>query len=421
VDSLEHLAGVAEEWDALALASRTRLPTASHAWLAGHLEHKRAHDDPWRVFLAQDADGRLRGVLPVVATPHRLLGRGRPRLRVPCAFQTDDGDVLLDPSADPSTLDALLRAVAAWAPRRFSLEIGGVRPESPTLAARAQVRWPGLVIDEHDVDGRHLPRAALHDVESRLGANFRRNLRKASNRLERTPGATIRFLDGSDAGADVLSDFLALEASGWKGRAGTALATTAASVAFYRSFVERARRRGWLEWHLLSIEGRLAAAHLAVRFGPLPRADPHRVRRGVLATLARQRALPRDARTCARRPDGGGRGLPDGHAVARQLGDGASPVPALTRLRAPPRGPGPRMAARPRTPPPQANANGVENAWGRADRRAELGCVRTGSRPVGAARRIRARQRPNPRPARNHERRRRRSRTPAARVTCRGC
>ena len=44
---------------------------------------------------------------------------------------------------------------------------------------------------------------------TRLGDNFRRNLRKAGNRFEREPGAGVRLLSGRDADPARLDEFLA--------------------------------------------------------------------------------------------------------------------------------------------------------------------------------------------------------------------
>jgi len=58
-----------------------------------------------------------------------------------------------------------------------------------------------------------------------------------------------------------------IEASGWKGRKGTALAASLSLVAFYTALVEGLAREGWLEWHFLNADAKTLAGHLAVRFG----------------------------------------------------------------------------------------------------------------------------------------------------------
>jgi CelD/BcsL family acetyltransferase involved in cellulose biosynthesis len=58
----------------------------------------------------------------------------------------------------------------------------------------------------------------------------------------------------------LVDDFLQLEASGWKGQSGTALACHASDEAFFRAVTGQARERGRLTFLTLRLDGKLVAA-----------------------------------------------------------------------------------------------------------------------------------------------------------------
>ena len=63
------------------------------------------------------------------------------------------------------------------------------------------------------------------DFEKSLHGNFRRNLRKAANRVAREHAVAFEFVGGEEAqDPTYLARFLRVEASGWKGETGTAIA-----------------------------------------------------------------------------------------------------------------------------------------------------------------------------------------------------
>ena len=207
-------------------------------------------------------------MLPIVRRRHPKLGRLAPVLVVPHDDHTRAGDALLELGQEREVFVALLRAAFRAEPWRFSLELSGVRKGSPTFLALLPESPIGTFELLEEEPGSYLPvEGTIDEFRARLGDNFRRNLRKSGNRLGREPGASIRFLAGAEADPALLERFLALEASGWKGREGTSIERDPSLLAFYRALVGRFAASGWLEWHFLEIGGRLAAAHLAVRFG----------------------------------------------------------------------------------------------------------------------------------------------------------
>jgi hypothetical protein len=89
-------------------------------------------------------------------------------------------------------------------------------------------------------------------LDGRLSGERRKRLRRQRRNLEAALGGpvTIEDLAGSDFGP-ALERFLALELAGWKGRAGTALASRPADAAFFREAMAGFARRGCAEvWEL---------------------------------------------------------------------------------------------------------------------------------------------------------------------------
>ena len=267
VETLDGLRPHADAWDRLALAAPQRLPMLSHAWVSAFLAHRVPPTSSWRVLVAR-RDEEVVGVIPLVRTPHEQLGAARPRLRLPRGVYTRSGDAVLAEGSEHEVLAALLAEARRLEPDLFSIDFMGVRETSPTRAALAAETDRFSVVDAPDEPGSFVPIAGTLDAyRETLGDNFSRNLRKAGNRFAREPGAGFRILSGPDADPALLDDFLALEAAGWKGVAGTAIARDPGIVAYYRSLVAHFAARGWLEWHFLDLAGKPAAAHLGVRFG----------------------------------------------------------------------------------------------------------------------------------------------------------
>lgn len=108
-------------------------------------------------------------------------------------------------------------------------------------------------------------RGSMEDYFTSLSKNFRGNLRKAERKLYLSPDARFEFLSSAQAGDSCLKEFLNLEASGWKGRSGTAILQNDNLVTFYRALTTNLASRGWLGWHFLKIGEKTIAGHLAYR------------------------------------------------------------------------------------------------------------------------------------------------------------
>lgn len=134
------------------------------------------------------------------------------------------------------------------------LDAGGpVRAALEEAAAEAGAAT--VVYAEHE-------RAALVRDEDglslRLSSKRRRENARLGRRLGEALGDGVAVLDRSED-PQAVEDFLQLEAAGWKGGGGTALASTAAHAEFFRRMCDGFRAAGRLNFLSLESSGRLTA------------------------------------------------------------------------------------------------------------------------------------------------------------------
>ncbi|WP_052341760.1 GNAT family N-acetyltransferase [Salinarimonas rosea] len=218
---------------------------------------------PCAVVLAEDGAGgpRLLAFLPLARTagvpgllPARLEG-----LRHPMIVDTTP---LLDRTDPQGAAAALVETLAAHAPGavlRLPLCVAGATADALDAAA-AQA---GLATAR--VDG--FARAAIsRDGTAEPSTRKRKELRRAATALARAGTATYETVSGADVGAGVAA-FLALERSGWKGAAGTALACAPETRAFADAALSSGSVAPRVVVDLLRVDGRPVAASVHILAG----------------------------------------------------------------------------------------------------------------------------------------------------------
>ncbi|WP_404289331.1 GNAT family N-acetyltransferase [Microvirga sp. RSM25] len=232
VRDIEAMAPHLDAWDHLAWEAPQGLPTLLPDWVDAFLQHKLSPGEHWLCCFSYIGD-RLVGVLPVIITPHRILGSSWPTLRTPSDAHTPSGDVLLAGDQAEPAFKALLAELRRQVPHHLSLEMKAVRQNSPvwesikeggsgyTIRLGLRSQYSFLNVKE-DAD----------TYWSSLG-NIRRNVRRYRKKLDSRGQVTVEMRKGSTGAEDFLPEYLALEASGWKGRRGTAMIGEAKVIAFY--------------------------------------------------------------------------------------------------------------------------------------------------------------------------------------------
>jgi CelD/BcsL family acetyltransferase involved in cellulose biosynthesis len=94
-----------------------------------------------------------------------------------------------------------------------------------------------------------------------------RELRRRRRRLGEQGAVALEVVDGRDRLDELLDDGLRVEALGWKGARGTAIASHRATRQFYRDVAHWAAARGWLRLAFLRLDGRAIAFDYAIEDG----------------------------------------------------------------------------------------------------------------------------------------------------------
>jgi len=149
------------------------------------------------------------------------------------------------------------------------VDLGHHPADCPVLHAITQARGSKPVLrraraeqDTPWVELQNLP----EDPLAALSASRRKSLRAGRRKIEAARGPfRLRVLCPTvEALPPLLDAAFAVEASGWKGRAGTAMAVDTSQGDFYRLFCHRAAARGRLRLCFLDIGDQPAAMHISV-------------------------------------------------------------------------------------------------------------------------------------------------------------
>ena len=164
---------------------------------------------------------------------------------------------LLDKGEAYRALAALLEGMRR-SPRCLpGLLLQGLPADGETVRLlRARPEWKTI-----DIEWRSRAVLRAGDPLPGAGKEFRRQARRLAERGARMDSTGTPEV----AMADALDDFLHLEAAGWKGRRGTALAQSAGLADFVRSMVRELAASGLCRIDRLLLDGRPAAIGIVLR------------------------------------------------------------------------------------------------------------------------------------------------------------
>jgi len=250
----------------LVLRDRAALAAIVPAWqaLAESALEPNPFYEPWILLPALRAQGTAEFVCATVWHDAELIGlfpfeRRRSFKRLPVTTLTlwrHSAYLLCTPLVRRDAAGPALRALLRWAADEASvLELLYVPADGPfddalrectrTLVRIARFTRP-LLVKGTSADAY---------MEEAMSAQLRRQLRRNQRRLAARGATTVT---GGDM-REQIDRFLRLEASGWKGRAGSALAPSNANLVFGREVLKEAHRRGRLHMVGIDCEGRAIA------------------------------------------------------------------------------------------------------------------------------------------------------------------
>jgi CelD/BcsL family acetyltransferase involved in cellulose biosynthesis len=246
------------EWNALVARGPVDLPFVRHDWISAWLDAF-APDAQLHVIVARGRGGTAVGMAPLLEERHR----GLVRLVAPA----NDHSCRVEWALGPDVAGAV---GAIWEHLRDRLRwdvllLRDLQRDGPTaghLEALARAdrhpsgRWESMRSPWVPLGGE--------PVEARISAKLRQNLRRRLRRLGETGAVSVRRVDGADGLTETFEAFLVLEAAGWKGARGTAIARDPRLIRFYRAILEAAAARGALALRALELDGRAVAVHLGL-------------------------------------------------------------------------------------------------------------------------------------------------------------
>lgn len=256
VEERDALAGLREAWRALDDAAGS--PMQQHAWLSA-AAHTLARGRRLQIVVVGPLE-RPAAVAPLVrrrGAPARLELLGGPELR-------DPTDVV---AHDDGAVRSLAGALVALG---LPLVFDRVWADAPIVAAlRDAYHHRGLVVSRPAPACPYIELdAGWVEPERKLGSRRRSDLRRARRRAEQRWAVTCEVLaPGPAEVGPLLDDVYGVEAAGWKGRQGTALAADRVRGEFFRSYARAASEQGTLRLCFLRVDGRPVAAQVAARCG----------------------------------------------------------------------------------------------------------------------------------------------------------
>ena len=253
-------AGETARWDALAQWAVEPNPFQESWFLLAAL---RAFDPGEEVsLLCLEADGQLAGVLPM-RRERSYYGRPIPHWRNWLHANAFLGVPLVAPGFELAFWRELLAWCDVHAGSALFLHLTEMPLHSPLFGALHDVlagqRRPAALVHRYEramLRSRLSPQAYYEQNVNKkrrkeLGRRYKRLAECSDLAIERTSGAA-----GIDAWLD---EFLALERAGWKGKAGSALASQPETEALFREAMREGARRGRLERLTLRLDGRAIA------------------------------------------------------------------------------------------------------------------------------------------------------------------
>lgn len=264
VHGAEALGRLSAEWDALARAAPSRGPFALSGWTRVWRESF-APRNPLHVLCAR-REGRAVAFAPFIERRGRL-ARCPVRLwQSPSNEHTQRTDWALE-SQPEAALEALWGTLREQPWELLLLKdvvTGGAVDGALGRAAERDgflvARWPSL-------ESPWLPALPAEELERQLDAKFRANLRRRRKQLAKRGEVRLERIEGGARLEEALEEGFRLEASGWKGARGTAMASQPETRRFYTSLARLAAEEGWLALYSLSAGGRPVAFHYGLQGG----------------------------------------------------------------------------------------------------------------------------------------------------------
>jgi CelD/BcsL family acetyltransferase involved in cellulose biosynthesis len=251
------------EWNALVEASGGG-PFSRHECIRVWL-HNFAPAAKLVILTARDHAGRLVAALPLLAERGLVCGLPARQLVATANTHSCRFDMLAeDPRAAGRAFLAHLLAKPGW----DLLRINDVPEGGNGWQLHRTATELGLPVGTWDSERSPYLSFPASYVELLAGKSplFRANLRRRRRQLERLGRLSVERVTTESQLEERLAEGFALEQSGWKGKAGTAIAQDKRTRAFYTDLAFAAARHGYLSLFFLRLDGRPIAFHYGLAY-----------------------------------------------------------------------------------------------------------------------------------------------------------
>lgn len=250
-----------KEWDAALLGGPDASPALEHDFLRLWLESFAPSATP--LVAVARRESKLSAALGVTLDHERIDGIPVRLARGWTNAHSTRGGMLLGVGgidATPSIVHRLMEQ--SW----DVLTLRDVPAEGGCLdAVTESLRKEGCsVAYESPMESPYIPLPAdWTELEKRLDARFRQNLRRRRRRLEEHGPVTLEVITGPEGLDAALEDAFEIEASGWKGAEGSAIRARPEQVSFYAGWARRLAQDGRLRLCFLKLGDKRIAFHFA--------------------------------------------------------------------------------------------------------------------------------------------------------------
>lgn len=245
------------------LAARAGSALGSWEWLDS-CRHHIDPDFPPVIFVARDSS-RVRAIAPM-----KLAGTGPIRRLVPLGDRSGEPAVFI--YDDEASLPALSTEIVHFGQPLALTRFYAGAPELMALrgagGSHGRAVYRESTIDRFSTSRVVLTGLDFETLQSRMSTSNRTYIRRKRGIAQREGTLTFEAVSPDETNVDEWMDkVLAVEGSGWKGRAGTSIATDETRLDHFRAFSRATARSGTLRLFFLRIGDAIAAARMNVEFG----------------------------------------------------------------------------------------------------------------------------------------------------------
>lgn len=257
-------AAMEKEWNALVARTRDEI-FYRHEFIRIWIDNF-APEARLRIITVRDSSGTLVAALPLMEERTRMYGM---RVRQLCATANPHSCrfdlIALDAAKSAPLIFAHLDQDASWDVLKLTDIPEGGNGWKLFEAAEKSGSPTGTWLS---LSSPYIPLPqTFEELSARLQSKFKANVRRRRKKLEEKGQVTLEKVEGGVALDARLEEGFHLEAGGWKGERGTAMAQSKSTRGFYTELARTASHLGALSLYYLRVDGRAVAFHYGLTFG----------------------------------------------------------------------------------------------------------------------------------------------------------